>query len=76
MVHTTIGNFHALDPVRSPFVKYLTGGLVVRWVTTGESPLSYVFVFFFLQFEFVSRGWELLVFCMSSFGIWNNSKCE
>jgi hypothetical protein len=33
----------ALDPVRSPHVKPSTGGLVVRWVTTGESPLLYVF---------------------------------
>jgi hypothetical protein len=32
-----------LDPVRSPHDKPLTGGLVVRWVTTGESPLLYVF---------------------------------
>ncbi|ENI00045.1 hypothetical protein COCC4DRAFT_151420, partial [Bipolaris maydis ATCC 48331] len=29
----------------SPNVKPSTGGLVVRWVTTGESPLLYVFVF-------------------------------
>ncbi|ENH99113.1 hypothetical protein COCC4DRAFT_154028 [Bipolaris maydis ATCC 48331] len=47
MAHTAIGNFSALDPVRSPFVKYLTGGLVVRRVTTGESPLSYVSMYFF-----------------------------
>ncbi|PSN65676.1 hypothetical protein BS50DRAFT_497280, partial [Corynespora cassiicola Philippines] len=30
-------------PVRSAVLKLCTGGLVVRWVTTGESPLSYVF---------------------------------
>ncbi|KAH4059889.1 hypothetical protein HBI46_046140 [Parastagonospora nodorum] len=30
-------------PVRSAIYKHRTGGLVVRWVTTGESPLSYVF---------------------------------
>jgi hypothetical protein len=30
-------------PVRSAVLKQRTGGLVVRWVTTGESPLLYVF---------------------------------
>ncbi|KAH7359498.1 hypothetical protein BKA66DRAFT_427261, partial [Pyrenochaeta sp. MPI-SDFR-AT-0127] len=30
-------------PVRSAVLKQDTGGLVVRWVTTGESPLLYVF---------------------------------
>jgi hypothetical protein len=30
-------------PVRSAIFKQRTGGLVVRWVTTGESPLLYVF---------------------------------
>ncbi|EUC41921.1 hypothetical protein COCMIDRAFT_104883, partial [Bipolaris oryzae ATCC 44560] len=34
-------------PVRSFVLKQFTGGLVVRWVTTGESPLSYVFESFF-----------------------------
>ncbi|KAF2679085.1 hypothetical protein K458DRAFT_461524, partial [Lentithecium fluviatile CBS 122367] len=32
-----------LGPVCSPHDKPLTGGLVVRWVTTSESPLLYVF---------------------------------
>jgi hypothetical protein len=32
-------------PVRSAVLKQFTGGLVVRWVTTGESPLLYVFEF-------------------------------
>ncbi|KAH6881758.1 hypothetical protein BKA58DRAFT_7616 [Alternaria rosae] len=32
-------------PVRSALVKQDIGGLVVRWVTTGESPLLYVFAF-------------------------------
>jgi hypothetical protein len=32
-------------PVRSAVLKQDTGGLVVRWVTTSESPLLYVFVF-------------------------------
>jgi hypothetical protein len=34
-------------PVRSAELKQCTGGLVVRWVTTGEYPLLYVFVFCF-----------------------------
>ncbi|KAF2681942.1 hypothetical protein K458DRAFT_456417 [Lentithecium fluviatile CBS 122367] len=33
-------------PVRSAVLKHDTGGLVVRWVTTSESPLLYVFEFF------------------------------
>jgi hypothetical protein len=32
-------------PVRSALFKQDTGGLVVRWVTTSESPLLYVFAF-------------------------------
>ena len=32
-------------PVRSAVLKLVNGGLVVRWVTTGESLLLYVFVF-------------------------------
>ena len=35
-------------PVRSAIYKQCTGGLVVRWVTTSESPLLYVFVTFLL----------------------------
>ncbi|KAF1831978.1 hypothetical protein BDW02DRAFT_503969, partial [Decorospora gaudefroyi] len=34
-------------PVRSAVLKHRTGGLVVRWVTTSESPLLYVFVLSF-----------------------------
>ena len=37
-------------PVRSAIYKHCTGGLVVRWVTTSESPLLYVFAFFLLFF--------------------------
>jgi hypothetical protein len=33
-------------PVRSALFKQRTGGLVVRWVTTSEYPLLYVFIFF------------------------------
>ena len=32
-------------PVRSAYIKQDTGGSVVRWVTTSESPLLYVFHF-------------------------------
>jgi hypothetical protein len=32
-------------PVRSAVLKQCTGGLVVRWVTTSEYPLLYVFAF-------------------------------
>jgi hypothetical protein len=35
-----------LLPVCSAYIKRDTGGLVVRWVTTGESPLLYVFDYF------------------------------
>jgi hypothetical protein len=34
---------HTQDPVRSPYDKTLSGGLVVKWVTIGESLLLYVF---------------------------------
>jgi hypothetical protein len=36
-------------PVRSAVLKQSTGGLVVRWVTTGEYPLLYVFSFLVSQ---------------------------
>jgi hypothetical protein len=39
---------HTTIPVRSALYKQCTGGLVIRWVTTSESPLLYVFVFFCL----------------------------
>jgi hypothetical protein len=47
-------------PVRSAELKQCTGGLVVRWVTTGEYPLLYVFVFFACEEGFKKRaycGW-------------------
>jgi hypothetical protein len=37
------GTMRSRLPVRSALVKHCTGGLVVRWVTTSESPLLYVF---------------------------------
>jgi hypothetical protein len=45
-------------PVRSALFKQRTGGLVVRWVTTSESPLLYVFAHgssFFASDETVVR---------------------
>jgi hypothetical protein len=36
-------------PVRSAIYKQDTGGLVVRWVTTSESPLLYVLNFVFAR---------------------------
>jgi hypothetical protein len=36
-------------PVRSAIYKQCTGGLVVRWVTTSESPLLYVLFLIFAQ---------------------------
>jgi hypothetical protein len=37
-------------PVRSAVLKQCTGVLVVRWVTTGEYPLLYVFAFLLPDF--------------------------
>jgi hypothetical protein len=39
-------------PVRSALYKQDTGGLVVRWVTTSESPLLYVFVSLFADLSY------------------------
>jgi hypothetical protein len=38
------------DPVRSPIVKQVSAGLVVRSVTTSEYPVLYVFFVLFLLF--------------------------
>jgi hypothetical protein len=42
--------------VRSALFKQDTGGLVVRWVTTSESPLLYVFVFAIMKSLFIGVG--------------------
>jgi hypothetical protein len=42
-------------PVRSALFKQRTGGLVVRWVTTSEYPLLYVFANFD-RFDFWFEG--------------------
>ena len=47
------------DPVCSPHVKPSTGGLVVRWVTTGEYPLLYVFAVPMI-------AWRAETFCLWS----------
>jgi hypothetical protein len=46
-------------PVRSALFKQRTGGLVVRWVTTGESPLLNVFdgVFVFCPRNLAECDW-------------------
>ena len=46
-------------PVRSALFKQRTGGLVVRWVTTSEYPLLYVFLHFRNAFLFALS----LLFC-------------
>ena len=43
-------------PVRSAIYKNCTGGLVVRWVTTSESPLLYVFALFDMLTCFLNRS--------------------
>jgi hypothetical protein len=45
-------------PVRSALFKQDTGGLVVRWVTTSESPLLYVFA---CEADFLLYGVETKV---------------
>jgi hypothetical protein len=57
-------------PVRSALFKQRTGGLVVRWVTTGESPLLYVFAIFdqfFLFFFFTVLFAALTVSTLNPF---------
>ena len=57
-------------PVRSAVLKQCTGGLVVRWVTTGESPLSYVFVFVLLGSVFFGGVIFARVTCNELGGTW------
>jgi hypothetical protein len=42
-------------PVRSADLKHDTGGLVVRWVTTSEYLLLYVFALFWTSLFFCRR---------------------
>jgi hypothetical protein len=43
-------------PVRSAVLKQDTGGLVVRWVTTSESPLLYVLELFVRRNSRLTEG--------------------
>jgi hypothetical protein len=45
-------------PVRSTLFKQRTGGLVVRWVTTSEYPLLYVFCAFVNADAFCFFSWR------------------
>ena len=54
-------------PVRSALFKQRTGGLVVRWVTTSEYPLLYVFVFCCFCPSFVTL--LLTIACVALFSI-------
>ena len=47
LAHTTHRYWRAKGPVRSPIFKPVTGESVVRWVTTSESSLLYVYSLFF-----------------------------
>jgi hypothetical protein len=49
-------------PVRSALFKQRTGGLVVRWVTTSEYPLLYVFCSSFASF--VQPRSNKQIFCL------------
>jgi hypothetical protein len=51
-------------PVRSALFKQRTGGLVVRWVTTSEYPLLYVFAFFAYQTRRVSFERVHITYCL------------
>jgi hypothetical protein len=45
-------------PVRSALFKQRTGGLVVRWVTTSEYPLLYVFAFLLPLIDLLMCTWS------------------
>ena len=45
-MHTATAPVNTRDPVRSHLVKPGSVGLVLRWVTTWEYPMLYVFAFF------------------------------
>jgi hypothetical protein len=56
----------AMLPVRSAIFKQDTGGLVVRWVTTGEYPLMYVFaiLYFFHEKKYDFPGCRVKEMCL------------
>jgi hypothetical protein len=51
-------------PVRSALFKQRTGGLVVRWVTTSEYPLLYVFAFLLQPRVMSTLSWVLGQACI------------
>jgi hypothetical protein len=53
-------------PVRSALFKQDTGGLVVRWVTTSESPLLYVFAILFALFFAPLFSFNVLIALIST----------
>jgi hypothetical protein len=55
-------------PVRSALIKQDTGGLVVRWVTTSESPLLYVFACTWIITSFFIEH-QLLAFRLSAISL-------
>jgi hypothetical protein len=52
-------------PVRSALFKQDTGGLVVRWVTTSESPLLYVFASLFASSCYYYVASHVTIFSLS-----------
>jgi hypothetical protein len=60
-------------PVRSALVKLVRAGPVLRWVTTWESPVLYVFVHFCLSVLYPlitnSAVWKFDIICFVVMGI-------
>ena len=57
-------------PVRSALFKQRTGGLVVRWVTTSEYPLLYVFdLFYAFIFAMYAETWGVVN------AVWRGDRC-
>ncbi|KAF2032683.1 hypothetical protein EK21DRAFT_60291, partial [Setomelanomma holmii] len=57
-------------PVRSAVLKLVTGGLVVRWVTTGEYPLLYVFWLFACSENLDIQVLAVVVLCLLDTETW------
>ena len=53
-------------PVRSVLFKQRTGGLVVRWVTTSEYPLLYIFALFRAPISIKTPADDVLEFSCST----------
>jgi hypothetical protein len=54
-------------------IKHFTDGLVVRWVTTSESPLLYVFDFFGIYIFAPSLEWPW--FIVQEFSVFETFSC-